>query len=498
MAVIRKIALVRGNPTDDMPDFLRWRAVVPPLGLMYLAGYLRDRCPGRYELRILDPGVERVGVETVRRRVAEFGAEVVGLSGLSADVPEMLAIAGAIRRTLPSAKLVFGGPCTISDAERLARVPGVAAVVVGEGEETFRDLLDALETGRDLATVPGIVFWNGGDAVRTPKRPAIRELDALPFPAWDLIDLPAYSDGPHNMTYGIFKKKPYMAIFTSRGCPFHCTYCHWSFGHEFRTRSPENVLAEIEALRRDHGVREFHFFDDSFNLDAPRAKRIMDLIVERGLDVALCFPNGVRGDTMDEELIVKMARAGTYFMAFAIESASPRLQKYLRKNNDLERLAVNIAVARREGIMPLGFFMLGFPGETPEELELTISVACELELVYAYFFTVVPFEGTELARQVRERGDFKFEFDRRWTYHSMRPYYSQATGIDVTAYQRRAYLRFYSKPWRLMRLLWLHPSKLLAIKNFFKWLWFLLVVSSDLGNRLDDRQADVLARWHKA
>ncbi|TPW01536.1 MAG: hypothetical protein FD129_3347, partial [bacterium] len=94
MAVIRKIALVRGNPTDDMPDFLRWRAVVPPLGLMYLAGYLRDRCPGRYELRILDPGVERVGVETVRRRVAEFGADVVGLSGLSADVPEMLAIAG--------------------------------------------------------------------------------------------------------------------------------------------------------------------------------------------------------------------------------------------------------------------------------------------------------------------------------------------------------------------------------------------------------------------
>jgi radical SAM superfamily enzyme YgiQ (UPF0313 family) len=481
-----------------MPDFLRWRAVVPPLGLMYLAGYLRGQCPGRYDLRILDPGVERVGVETVRRRVAEFGADVAGLSGLSADVPEMLAIAGALHRTLPALRIVFGGPCTVSDAERLACAPGVAAAVIGEGEETFRELLDALETGRDLAEVDGLVFWNGSEVVRTNRRAPIRELDSLPHPAWDLIDVAAYSDGPHNMTYGIYKKKPYMAIFTSRGCPFHCTYCHGIFGHEFRTRSPENVLAEIEALSRRHGVREFHFFDDSFNLDAPRAKRIMDLIVERGLNVALCFPNGVRGDTMDEELLVKMARAGTYFMAFAIETASPRLQKYLRKNTELDRLARNIAIANREGIMALGFFMLGFPGETPEELEQTTAFACGLDLVYAYFFAVVPFEGTELARQLRERGDFAFEFDRRWTYHSMRPYYSQATGIDVTAYQRRAYLRFYSRPWRLARLFWLHPSKLLALKNFLKWLWFLLIVSSDLGNRLDDRQADVLARWHKA
>ncbi|MBI4865802.1 MAG: B12-binding domain-containing radical SAM protein [Candidatus Wallbacteria bacterium] len=495
---IRKICLIRGNPTDEMPDCMRWRAVVPPLGIMYLAAYLRAKRPGRYEISLIDAGVEGLDIEAVRRRVGELAPEVVGISGLSAEVPEMSAIASAVRRTLPRTRVVIGGPACSSDTARLASAPGVDCVVLGEGEETFLELLDAFETESELGGVAGIAFWNGIGMTRTAQRRPIEDLDAMPFPAWDLIDIPAYSEGVINMTYGIYKKKPYMALFTSRGCPYRCTYCHTNFGKKTRFRSPENVLAEMEYLYRELGVREFHFFDDIFNLDAPRAKRIMDMIVERGLDVSLSFPNGVRGDIMDEELIVKLARAGTYYMSFAVETATVRLQKFLKKNNNLQKLKQNITLARREGIMPLGFFMLGFPGETPEEIDATIDFACELDLVYAYFFCVVPFEGTELADQVRARGDTDFEFDGSWTYHGMHTYYTQATGIDLNAYQRKAYWRFYLSLRRMWYLWWLHPSKWIWFTNGIKWMFNLAITMSQLGNRLSDRQRFALARWHKA
>src|SRR5258708_5932164 len=106
---IRKIVLIRGNPTDDMPDCMRWRAVVPPLGIMYLAAYLRDHCPGRYEVSLIDPGVEHLDIEAVRRRVGELEPDVVGLSGLAAESHEMQAMAAAIHGTVPRARIVIGG-----------------------------------------------------------------------------------------------------------------------------------------------------------------------------------------------------------------------------------------------------------------------------------------------------------------------------------------------------------------------------------------------------
>ncbi|MBI3893008.1 MAG: B12-binding domain-containing radical SAM protein [Candidatus Wallbacteria bacterium] len=495
---IRKICLIRGNPTDDMPDFMRWRAVVPPLGIMYLAAWLRERCPERYEISLIDAGVERLDIEAVRRRVGELAPDVVGISGLSAEVPEMRAIASAVHGTLPRARIVIGGPAASSDTERLARAPGVDCVAIGEGEETFRELLEVFEADGEVPKVAGIAYWDGDRLNKTAHREPIQDLDAMPFPAWDLIDIPAYSVGVINMTYGIQKKSPYMAVFTSRGCPYRCTYCHTNFGKRTRYRSPENVLAELEYLYHSKGVREFHFFDDIFNLDQPRAKRIMDMIVERGLKVSISFPNGVRGDIMDEETIVKFARAGTYYMSFAVETASTRLQKFLKKNNNLQKMKENIRIASREGIMPLGFFMIGFPGETPEEIEATIDFAASLDLVYAYFFCVVPFEGTELADQVRARGDTEFEFDGSWTYHGMHTYYTQATGIDLNAYQRKAYWKFYLSPRRIWHLWRLHPSKWVWCTNGVKWLFNLAITMGQLANRLNDQQRHALARWHKA
>jgi radical SAM superfamily enzyme YgiQ (UPF0313 family) len=279
----------------------------------------------------------------------------------------------------------------------------------------------------------------------------------MPFPAWDLVDLPSYSN-VRNMNYGLQAASPYASLFTSRGCPWPCTYCHSNFGKKVRWRSPENVLREMTLLVERHGVREFHFYDDIFNLDGPRSGVIMDLIAERGWALKLAFPNGLRGDILTEDLLRRYRRAGTYLICFAVETATPRLQKMIRKNVDLEKTRRIIQQARAEGIIPLGFFMLGFPTETVEEIRATIDWACDSALLKAFFFSVIPFEGTAIADQAREAAP-GVSVAPTVTFHSEDCYYTAATGVDLTRLQQTAYLRFYLNPVRLLTFFGRYPRK---------------------------------------
>ncbi|MGW8178898.1 MAG: B12-binding domain-containing radical SAM protein, partial [bacterium] len=189
-------------------------------------------------------------------------------------------------------------------------------------------------------------------------------------------------------------------MFTSRGCPWRCTYCHDLFGKKFHPRSPENVLAEIEMLYQTYQIQEFMIEDDIFNFDMDRAKKICDLIVESKMQIALQFGNGVRLERLDQELIQKLAAAGTHHMCIAIESASPRIQKVMRKNLKLHQVKDVVRWCKENGIETLGFFMMGFPTESIEEIKMTIRFACETQLDEALFSIVVPYAGTEMSRQV--------------------------------------------------------------------------------------------------
>ncbi len=165
-------------------------------------------------------------------------------------------------------------------------------------------------------------------------------------------------------------------IFTSRGCPFGCIYCHNVFGKKFRARSAENVLDELSMLKREYNIGEIEIIDDCFNIDLSRAKEIARGIIDRKLDIAISFPNGIRADHMDKELVDLLKEAGTYRVYYAVETASPRLQKLIRKNVDLDRPKEIVDYTAAQGIMTCGFFMMGFPTETEEEIRMTIDYAC--------------------------------------------------------------------------------------------------------------------------
>jgi len=196
--------------------------------------------------------------------------------------------------------------------------------------------------------------------VQPAPQSSVPNVHDLPRPAYDLLDLEKYFllDSPWHFP----KSQRAVQFVTSRGCPYQCSYCHEIHGKKFRGMTPEVVLDHMEWMVRSYGVREFMIVDDIFNFEPERAKQICRWILERGLNVHLQFPNGVRGDRFDEELVELMKRAGTHFMAIAIETVTEKFQKLIRKNLKIDRALHSIQWANKHRIEVSGFFMIGFPG----------------------------------------------------------------------------------------------------------------------------------------
>jgi anaerobic magnesium-protoporphyrin IX monomethyl ester cyclase len=430
-----------------------------PLGLLSLIAVLREGFPGRFEIDLVEQALYDLGYSAMRKRITAFAPDLVCFSCLSVEANVMRDMARLCRELRPDAPIWLGGPhaSVFFDLELEAGV--VDAVCIGEGEATFGDMITAWLEGRPLDDVPGLALCRDGKAVLTPAREPIADLDALPLPAWDMIDFHQYAREPSMNAY--VKRMPWAMLFTSRACPYQCIYCHGIFGKKVRRRSVESVMAELELLVHTYGVREVHIVDDIFNLDLPRAKQICDEIVRRGLNISIAFPNGLRGDRMDRELVHKLKAAGCYCITYALETASPRMQKLIKKNVDLDKLKETIEYTAAEGIIVQAFVMLGFPGETPEEMRMTIDYTLDSKLLRAWYFTVVVYPRTGLYDLAREQyPDFDFAgydmFNLR--YWAERPFYAQVTGIDVYAIQRDAYRAFYLRPRTIAKIVLTFPK----------------------------------------
>jgi radical SAM superfamily enzyme YgiQ (UPF0313 family) len=430
---------------------------VHPLGIMMIAAQAERA--GFADVHILDMKVEGWTPERCAAELVRLAPDVVGLSAMTYEAGCMHELAALVRSELPDARIVCGGPHPSVAAEDVLKDANVDLVVRGEGELTFVDVLAGLEQSRrDWSGCTGI-SWRRDDRsiVHEPDRPPPQDLDALPFPAWHRIDHAKYHRVPRGGV--IYAHEEFATIFSSRACPWRCTYCHNSYGKVFRERSAEHVLAEIELLVTVHGVKELVFMDDIFNFRAERAKAIARGIIERGWKLALTFPNGFRGDILDEELVLLLKRAGMYRCMVAVESASPRVQKVMKKNLKIDKVARIVDFIAEQGVMVHGAFMLGFPSETEAEMRSTIEWAERSSFHTAAFFRVIPFKGTELFRQVEQAG---FDLPSDWSAYE--PYQteinlSEVPEARITLLRKQAYRRFYLRPKRLWRIFKLIPNK---------------------------------------
>jgi radical SAM superfamily enzyme YgiQ (UPF0313 family) len=427
-----------------------------PLGVLYLASYLRERMG--HDVRVFDMQLLVPTVEPVLEAVRAFSPDVIGIGGMTQDAPVIRELARRAKEAFPAAAIVVGGPHATNCADEVAAFPGVDFVIPHEGETAFAALVEHVAGRRSLDEVPSVVARTNGEVRRNPLAPPIEDLDALPFPAFDLVDLEAYTRIPRCGV--IHVRRRYAALITSRGCPYRCIYCHNILGKKNRTRDAENVVNEMAWLGERFGVREFVIMDDMFNLRSERVNAFARCILDRGLDVRFSFPIGLRGDIMTEESVRLLARAGMFRCMYAIETASPRVQTLIRKNNDLDKLRRIIAYTRAQGVMVHGSFMLGFPTETEAEARASVDFAVRSDLHTAAFYRVIPFRGTELHRLAVESGARIADDPGDYEFH-------KADGVNVSAMpdavltrlRRSAYRRFYLSPRRLWAIFRALPNR---------------------------------------
>lgn len=462
--------------------FLRPNSRLPrtlPLGLMSIAAFLRQR--GLGEIRIADMRVHDWTVEQARQEIAAYQPDVVGITALSLEARAAHELLAAARQVCPGCTTIIGGPYPTATPGMALSDPLLDYAVLGEGEETAWELLDLLQRGdrgprgTGVGIVAGLAYRDAdGQIAYTPPRPPIADLESLPWPAYDMVDMEAYFSQLRTHLSPQQAHARYVPVFTSRGCPFGCIYCQHMFGRQIRYRSPEGVLAQIRYLVETYGVREIHFEDDSFNVDLDRAKRIFDLIAAAGLGIKIAFPNGVRADLVDEAFMAKGKAAGLYSIAFGIESASPRIRRMIHKGLQLEKATRAIDLAHKYGIWSIGFFMLGFPGETRAEMEETIAYAARSRLTTASFHSVIPLPATPLWDLVAQTHPALVEtathFDFEFTAQPM----AAVSAQEFQALFERAFRRFYFRPSRLWRLWALHPDRPWLLRSLPGRVWGLL------------------------
>ena len=442
-----------GHLNSRVPD------VGPPLGVLCLAGYLRREMPD-VRLAVLDQRATRVPGDEIVRQAVAFKPDVVGLSLLTTSAFLLPPLVEELRKALPNALLVVGGPHVSSFGQAVLAECDADVAVVGEGEIALERVVRACRDRNDLADIPGLLWRDAEGNVRQNEGALapIEDLDSLPFPAYDLVDLNVYSAQQRNMRLPL---RPYLSLFTSRGCPYRCIYCHHIFGKRFRAQSAAKVADDIEcAVRRFH-VKDIEILDDIFNCDSARVIELSETLNRRGLKIGLAFPSGVRADRLEAATVEALVEAGMYFAAIALESASPRIQKMIHKSLNIDKFfsACNLLTGRR--VFTHGLAMLGFPTETEEEIRLTIDAMVGSKLHTASFATVLPFPNTEIHDYAEthfpERiGNLNYD---AIDWAAVRFNMSDVPDNRFFALQREAWRRFYLKPSRMFRIVRDFPDR---------------------------------------
>ena len=381
----------------------RTHYIVPPIGLGYLASSLRQN---RFsDIAILDCLKEKLSYEDLRSRFKMWRPKIVGFQLFSTDFGSVVKSIEILKEASPTSTVVIGGPhVSATTISALEEIENADFGIAGEGELGLPLLLRRLLRNEPIPweDIPGLI-WRDNGSIHANPRIMVKDLDALQFPAWDLMPPASYPDSPQG---GFYRNFPIAPIATTRGCPYPCTFCGSgvNMGRKLRVRSMKNVFKEISMLYHDFGVKEFHIIDDMFNFDRERVLEFCQNIKDRGLDITYTFPNGLRLNHLDKEMLMMMKETGAYAFTVGIESGSQRILDLMKKNLTLDLIEEKIDLICAVGLEPSGFFIIGFPGETIEDIKSTIRFAKRLKLKRAHFGNFLPLPGTEATRNLTESG----------------------------------------------------------------------------------------------
>ncbi len=431
---------------SDIPQFGH------PIGLAYLGAVLREH---GHQVSILDTVIRNpkghqkgellhIGMygQSIQKEVSAYEPQVVGISSMfTSQANSVHRLAKLIKDRDKNMITIVGGAHPSALPQEMLQDKNVDFIVLGEGEETVVELLQCLSNSQEPEEVYGIGYRKNGQQVTRPRHNTIKNLDELPFPAWDMLEMDKYAK--HHSGYGpVVKNTPFFSISTSRGCPLHCMFCTVPsiWGHNWRGRSPQSAVDEIEILNKKYGIEEIYFVDDNLLWDRKRLAEICDELVRRKIEVSWATPNGVNINFVEHDLLHKMRRSGCFLLCFGIESGNEYIRdKVVRKRILVPHAKEVVKWCRELNIWTSGCFIIGLPGENEKTFRETIQFSQGLDMDSSSFFVSRLMPGTELWKLCEEKGyvDKNPDALSLTTAHTIKT--EDFTPQDLEIWRRKAY-----------------------------------------------------------
>jgi radical SAM superfamily enzyme YgiQ (UPF0313 family) len=472
-----KICLIR--PSIVVPANNQTTMFTPPLGLAYVAGTLRE---AGFDVTAIDALGESLDTRhpvendcflyglTSAQVVARIPTDtaMIGIHfGFSFEWPYSRRLAQIVRAAFPRALLVGGGEhVTAVPAESLKEGP-LDVIVLGEGEETIVEIAKIARAGqRDLSRVCGIAYTNlDGRVVVNPRRPRVRDIDAIARPAWDLFPIRNYLDA--GVGFGVNRGRS-MPVLASRGCPYQCTFCSspamWTT--RWIARDPDKLLDEMEHYQAAYGAQNFDFYDLTAIVKKSWIVAFCRKIRERGLSFTWQLPSGTRSEAIDSDAARLLYDSGCRNLSYSPESGSPEVLARIKKRIHVDAVVESIAACRRESINVKCNVILGFPGETLRHVWQSYRFIARMAAAGAYDISVwafSPYPGSELFAEIAKRQNLVLD---DVYYDSLRSYADSGRTVSYSEYFSDRQLKilrfagaalFYAvqwarRPWRPLRL----------------------------------------------
>lgn len=352
-----------------------------------------------FNVKIIDAHLEKLSLIKLSEQIIKQNPDIIGITTDSINYYDSLRIAKLAKITL-NATVVMGGPHATLRGEELLKYPEVDIVVLGEGEYTMLEIVQRIERGLTLKGCKGCYYKENDKIIINPLRERIQNLNLLPRLARHLVPYKYY---PRNYTFGGIKT-PVDTVSTSRGCPYNCSYCSSReiWGPQYKTRNPKDVIDEIEYLINEFGTKGIYFREDNFTLNKKHVLGICEEIIKRKINIE--WECSSRVDLVNKQVLKKMYQAGCKSIWFGIETGSPRMLKKLNKGIKIEQVRKAVQITREAGIRVGGSFMMGMPGETKEDLRMTVKLIKELALIPTSLATFVGIPDSQLYHEIIENG----------------------------------------------------------------------------------------------
>jgi len=401
--------------------------MMPPLSLASISSVILEE---GHQVKVLDMRISECPLKDLKKDILTFSPDYLGLTFTTPLTKEAFKIVSFSKSTKPNLICISGGPHTSALPAETLKDSQIDIAVIGEGEQTIRDICK----GMPLKKIKGIAYKEKGKIITNQRRELILDMDSLPLPSWHLFDLKKY----HTPRISS-KKNPVGPLETSRGCVYGCVYCSkCTFGRCFRMKSVNRVLEEIEFMLK-YGFREIHIMDDMFSTDIQRAKRICEEIIRKKLIFPWTLINGIRVDRVDQELMIKLKKAGCYRIAFGVESGDDHVLKLINKGINVKQIKNAFKLAHKAGIETIAFCMVGLPGETKESMQKTIDLMKEVKPTLPKVSILLPLPNTPLFDSWDKKGLILTKKWEDYSFHSQIRVYKHPnlTNQEINKYYRK-------------------------------------------------------------